>query len=195
MSELRSGVRRGPSGVSPRRALARAVLLPVICSLWAAGCGYTTRPGLASHLKTIYVKPFENRVDLTTINPNTAQLPVYRHRLEVDITNEVIDRFQFTGLLRPATAERAHSRLEGELVEFRRDALRFDNNAQVEEWRLNLVVNLRYYDLTTQALLWEEERLTGDTTYLVANESEDAALGRAVTDLARRIVERTVENW
>ncbi|MBI3021287.1 MAG: hypothetical protein HYY59_04740, partial [Candidatus Omnitrophica bacterium] len=46
--------------------------------------------------------------------------------------------------------------------------------------------------------LWEEEGLTGDTTYFALGsntETEAAALDRALTDLARRIVERTVENW
>jgi hypothetical protein len=55
-----------------------------------------------------------------------------------------------------------------------------------------------FHDLRTNALLWEEERLTGDTTYFAigANaESESQALARAVQDLARRIVERTVESW
>lgn len=163
-----------------------------------AGCGYTTRPGLAPHLKTVYVKPFVNKIDVTQLTTSDGRFPIYRHRMEVDLTNAVISRYQFTGLLRPATAERADCRLDGELVEFRRDALRYTASQQVEEWRLNVVVNLRFVDQTTQTVLWEESRFTGDTTYfaLGANaESESAALDRAITDLARRIVERSVEDW
>ena len=173
-------------------------LWSVVCGLWSGGCGYTTRPGLAPHLKTIYVKPFVNKIDLTVLPTNEQQFPIYRHGMEVDVTNAVINRYQFTGLLRPASAERASCRLEGELVEFRREALRFDASQQVEEWRLNLVVNLRFIDQTTQTLLWEEQRLTGDATYFAAGakaESEAPALSRAMTDLARRIVERSVESW
>ena len=184
-----------PSDLS-RRMTAR--LLSVVCGLWVAGCGYTARPGLASHLRTIYVKPFVNKVDFTQITSSEQRFPLYRHGLEIDITNAVINRFQFTGLLRPATPERAHARLEGELVEFRRDALRYVASQQVEEWRLNLVVNLRFIDQVNQTTVWEEERFTGDTTYFALGpnaESESQALSRAVTDLARRIVERSVENW
>jgi len=181
-----------------QNVLAAGICFLSFLYLFCNGCGYTTRPGLASHLKTVYVKPLVNQIDVTQLTTADGRFPIYRHRMEVDLTNAILSRYQFTGLLRPATAERADCRLEGELVEFRRDALRYNASQQVEEWRLNVVVNLRFFDQTTQTLMWEEARFTGDTTYfaLGANaESEAAALDRALTDLARRIVERTVENW
>ena len=168
------------------------------CGLLFAGCGYTARPGLAPHLRTVYVKPFTNKIDLAQVVTTSQRFPIYRHRMEADLTNAVLDRFEFTGLLRPAAANRADSHLEGEVVEFRRDALRYDRNSIVEQWRLSLVVNVRFIDRMQNLVLWEEARLTGDTTYFVSGpnaESETAALDRAVTDLARRVVERTVENW
>lgn len=176
-------------------------MLTAYCLLLPSACGYTTRPGLAPHLKTVYVKPFVNKIDLTQIQTEYAGFPIYRHKMEVDITNEVIARYQFTGLLRPAGAERADCRLEGDLVEFRRDALRYTASQQVEEWRLSVVADLRFYDQTTNTLMWEEPRFTGDTTYFaIASgpnpaESESTALSRAITDFAKRVVERTVENW
>ena len=184
--------RRRPSTVD------RGRLWWIVFLLATAGCGYTTRPGLASHLKTVYVKPFENRIDVTALVSGDERSPLYRHRLEVDITNEVLRRYQFTGLLRPASASQADCRLEGELVEFRRDPLRYNASQQVEEWRLNLVVNVRFYDRRMNTMLWEETSFTGDTTYfaLGANaELESGALARAITDLAKRIAERSVEDW
>ncbi len=168
------------------------------CGFLIAGCGYTTRPGVASHLRTVYVKPFVNKIDVTQLTTGDERFPIYRHRMEVDLTTAVVNRFQFTGLMRPAAMNRADARLEGDLVSFRRDALRYNASQQVEEWRLNVVVNLRFFDQTTQTLLWEEPNYTGDTTYFALGsnaESESTALDRAITDLARRIVERTVENW
>jgi len=153
---------------------------------------------LASHLKTVYVKPFVNTIDFTALATNRQEFPVYRHAMELQLTTAVVNRFQFTGLLRPVGPDKADSRLEGELVEFRRDALRYSASQQVEEWRLNVVANLRFYDLHTNTLLWEVNRLTGDTTYFeigATAESETVALDRAVEDLARRIVEQTVEHW
>jgi len=173
-------------------------LLTVGLAALIAGCGYTTRSGLAPHLKTVYVKPFTNRIDLTELQRRDERFPIYRHRMEVDVTNAVIDRYQFTGLLRPASEAMADSRLEGELVGFRRHALRYDASQHVEEWRLSIVVKLRFVDQTTGELLWQETGFTGDTTYFALGagaESEAGALDRAVTDVARRIVERTVESW
>ena len=173
-------------------------LWSVVCGLLSCGCGYTTRPGLASHLRTVYVKPFTNKIDVTRLTTGNERFPIYRHGMEVDLTRAVIDRYQFTGLLRPSSAERADCRLEGEIVDFRRDALRYNASQQVEEWRLNIVVNLRFTDQTTHTVMWEEAQFTGDTTYFAIGakaESEATALDRAITDLARRIVERTVENW
>jgi len=167
------------------------------CGL-AAGCGYTARPGLASHLKTVYVKPFSNQIDVTQLSTGYERFPIYRHQMEIDLTNAVTNRFQFTGLLRPSTAERADARLEGDLVGFRKDPLRYDASQQVEEWRLNIIVDLRFIDQTTNLLVWEEAGFIGDTTYFAVGsnaESESSALDRAITDLARRIVERTVEHW
>jgi hypothetical protein len=172
--------------------------LPIAACMLLAGCGYTTRPGLAPHLKTVYVKPFVNKIDLTSLTAVDERFPIYRHQMEVEITRAVVSRYQFTGLLRPATAENADCRLEGELIGFRRDALRYSAAQQVEEWRLNVVVNLKFVDRTTGELLWEEPGFTGDTTYFATGrhaESEAGALDRAIQDLARRIVERTVEDW
>jgi len=104
----------------------------LVSCLLVTGCGYTTRPGLASHLKTVYIKPFTNKIDLTQLTTDYERFPIYRPGMEVTVTNSVIDRFQFTGLLRPTRSEKADSRLEGELVEFRRDALRFNASQQVE---------------------------------------------------------------
>ena len=189
----------GASHVTRHTSQVTSLCVPLtLACVLLGGCGYTTRPGLASHLKTVYVKPFENKIDMTQLTTGDERFPIYRHQMEVDLTKEIVNRYQFTGLLRPISRERADCRVEGELIGFHRDALRYDASQQIEEWRLSVVVNLRFFDQTTKTLLWEESGFTGDTTYftLGANaESETDALSRAITDLARRIVERTVEDW
>ena len=200
---LKTGDRRPETGdgsfhtrrISP---LLLVGLWSLVSCLWSQGCGYSARPGLPSSMRTVYIKPFINKIDITQLGMNMREFPIYRHGMETDLTNAVIRRYQFTGLLRPASAERADTRLEGELVEFRKDPLRYNASQRVEEWRLNVVVNLRFYDRQNAEPIWEESHFTGDTTYfeLGANaESETAALSRAIEDVAKRIVERTVENW
>ena len=190
-SEVRS--QKQPHPTSDLRLLASLLCLAM------TGCGYSARPGTASSFKTVYVKPFVNRIDITQLSTSDQdRFPLYRHHMEVDITNEVINRFQFTGLMRPAGPDRADVRLEGELVSYHKDPLRYDPGQQVEEWRVNLRVNLRFINQATQMLVWEEPNFVGDATYFALGpktESEATALDRAITDLARRVVERTVESW
>ena len=188
----------GPRTADHRLQQTGWLLLSAVCGLLSVGCGYTTRPGLPSSIRTIYVKPFVNKIDFTNVDIGNDRFPLYRHRMEIDLTNAVISRFQFTGLLRPAGRDHADARLEGDLVQYRRDPLRYDASQQVEEWRLNVVVDLRMIDQHDNTLMWDEPGFTGDTTYfaLGANaETETRALSRAITDLARRVVERAVENW
>jgi hypothetical protein len=88
--------------------------------------------------------------------------------------------------------------LEADLVEFRRDPLRYTDNDVVQEYRLNIIVNLRLRDAKEKKLVWEEKSFTGDTTYFVSGpqaKNEDTAITDAITDLSRRIVERVVEQW
>ena len=183
---------------SPLFAGRVACRVSLVACLAATGCGYSTRSSLPSGLRTVYVKPFVNKIDITQISTGNERFPIYRPQMEIDITKAVIERFQVTGLLRPATSEHADSRIEGDLVAFRRDALSYSASGNVDEWRLNIVVDLRYMDQKSGQLIWDESRFTGDTTYFTSGsrvETEETALTRAITDLARRIVERTVENW
>ena len=187
-----------PTTHDPRLPRVWQLLVSCVLCLVSCGCGYSARPGLPPNLRTVYVKPFTNQIDFTQVDTSNDRFPLYRHGMEVSVTNAVINRFQFTGLLRPASSATADTRLEGELVQFRRDPLRYNSSQEVEEWRLSIVVNLRMYDQQTNELMLDEPDFTGDTTFFAlgsSSESESSALTRAVDDLGRRIVERVVENW
>ena len=50
----------------------------------------------------------------------------------------------------------------------------------------------------TGVVMWKEKGFAGETTYRTSGslaKSDDAAVNDAIDDLARRIVERTVEAW
>ncbi|MFA5099742.1 MAG: LPS assembly lipoprotein LptE [Candidatus Omnitrophota bacterium] len=160
-----------------------------------AGCGYTTRSTIASKYHTVHVSPFYSSIDITRESDVGNQYKIYRPGLETDITKALTNKFLFDGSVRPAAMDVSDLELKGELVEFRRDPLRYNTNDDVEEYRLNLVVNIGLWDKKENKLLWEENRFTGDTTYFPAQKSEDAAIKVALDDLARRIVARVVEEW
>lgn len=163
-----------------------------------AGCGYTTRSMISDRFRTIYVTPFVNKVDITNEIYTSNRYRIYRPRLETDITKSVTNKFLFDGNLRPVKEGSADLVLKGELVEFRRDPLRYSGSDDVTEYRINLVVNISLWDKKENKLVWEENNFTGDSSYFTTGAqatSEDTAVSNALTDLARRIVERTVEQW
>ncbi|MDD4940327.1 MAG: LPS assembly lipoprotein LptE [Candidatus Omnitrophica bacterium] len=170
------------------------LVLPV-CLFVAAGCGYTTRSMLAGKYRTVYIPPFFSSIDITREADAGNKYKLYRPGLETDITKTLTNKFLFDGNVRPADMGRADLELKGELVEFRRDALRYRENDEVDEYRINLVVNISLWDRKENKLLWEEKGFTGDTSYFPAQRSEDAAIRAALDDLARRIVARVVEEW
>jgi len=164
-----------------------------------SGCGYTTRSMISNKFKTIYITPFINKIDITTEANTENKYKLYRPRLETDITRAVSNKYLFDGNLKPVKAETADLTLKGELMEFRKDPLRYDENDEVEEYRISIRVNLSLWDNRENKLVWEEKNFTGDTTYFtaghIAAKSEETAINDAIVDLARRVVERTVEEW
>jgi hypothetical protein len=168
----------------------------VACSvLFLSGCGYTTRSMLASKYHTVYVPPFTSSIDITREVDVGNRYRIYRPGLETEITKSLTNKFLFDGNVKPGGMDTSDLELKGELVEFRRDPLRYRANDDVDEYRLNLIVNISLWDKKENKLLWEEKNFTGDTTYFPAQKSEDAAIKDALSDLSRRIVARVVEEW
>ena len=103
-----------------------------------AGCGYSTRSALPARLKTIYVQPFPNKIDFTSGGSRNVYFPL----LEVKARDAVINRFLFDGNLRVAEEGRADMVLSGELVSYQRDALRYTDDDDVQEYRVQIIMNL-----------------------------------------------------
>lgn len=171
--------------------------------LFILGCGYTTRSMVSEKYRTIYVTPFVNKIDITSEVDSGSKYRIYRPRLETDITVAVTNKYLFDGNLRPTNKETADLVLKGEVVEFRKDPVRYTDSDEVSEYRINLVVNISLWDNKENKILWESDNFTGDTHYFtsyyplanVTKQTDDQAISSALDDLARRIVERTVNEW
>jgi len=152
--------------------------------LTISGCGYTLKTTPPHGLKTIYVETFQNGT--------------YEPALEIELTNGVIDRFLFDGSLRVTSKELADAVLKGKLKKFIREPLRYTSTEEISEYRLTLMVDLSLWDNRTQKLIWEEKHFVGDTHFSLTGpqaKSEEKARTEAITELARRIVDRAVEEW
>ena len=179
------------------------VVMPFLLTTVLCGCGYTTRSMLSGKFSTIYINPFLNKVDVTQESYSANKYRIYRPMLETDITKKVINRYLFDGNLKPVKETQADLVLKGELVEYRKDPLTYTSDSEnITEYRINIYVNLSLWDQKENKLVWEEKNFNGNYSYFTSSASgnvikvsEDTAVINAVEDLARRIVERTVEQW
>ncbi len=185
------------------RAYSSLAILFCLSAVVLAGCGYTTRSMLTGKYRTIYITPFLNKVDVTQEAYSANKYRIYRPMLETDITRKVVNKYLFDGNLKPKKEGEADLVLKGELVEYRKDPLTYtEGNDEVAEYRINIYVNLSLWDTKENKLLWEEKNFNGNYSYFTTSApgnavvvSDDTAVNNAIEDLARRIVERTVEQW
>ncbi|MFH1995490.1 MAG: LPS assembly lipoprotein LptE [Candidatus Omnitrophota bacterium] len=179
----------------PRTVMCAAV---AASALFLAGCGYTTRSLLSSEFRSIYVDNFVNKIDVSGESSDLRMYRGYRHGLEIQITDAVSGRFIFDGNLRIADRDNADLALTGDLLDFRKEGVRYDSNDVVEEYRVRLVVDITLRDAKKDKVLWREKDFAGEFTYRTSGalaSSESAGIQGTIDDLARRIVERVVEGW
>ena len=170
------------------------ILLCMVLVLGVTGCGYTTGSLLPKNYRTIAIQPFKNKVSYVSENARALYVPL----LETNVRTAIIDRFLFDGSLHIADPDKANLLMEGELIGLQQDSLRTDVNQNIQEYRARIIVSLKLTDTATGKVLWEEPSFAGEVTYFTAGpqaQTQSAALASALTDLATRVVERTVENW
>lgn len=163
-----------------------------------AGCGYTTKSLLPSNLKTIYVDNLVNKINVTSESSDARMYRGYHPGMELETTRTIRDKYLSDGNLKIADQDTADLILTGELVDFRNEALRYDRNNDIEEYRIRLVVNLELKNAKDGKVRWKENNFAGESLYRTTGtlaKSETTATKDAANDLARRVVERTIEEW
>jgi hypothetical protein len=144
------------------------------------------------------VDNFKNGINVSAEQSNARMYMGYRPGMENELTRAVIDKFLFDGNLSVGPAQNADLILRGELIDYKRDALRYDANNNIEEYRIKLIINIELEDVKAGKIAWREKGFSGETTYRTGGtyvKSESVAIQDAIQDLARRVVERTVEAW
>ncbi len=166
----------------------------LLMALLVAGCGYSTRSLLSDNYRTVYVQPFDNKIDF--VNADDRRL--YVAGLENRVREAVVDRYLFDGNLRVAGEDTADLVLKGQLLTFQREELRLQENETVKEYRIRVTVALTLWDPAENTVVWQEPSFAGEATYYTSGalvKSESQAIDDAIKDLAMRAVARTVENW
>lgn len=166
----------------------------IFLCLIVSGCGYTTGSLLPSNYRTINIDAFRNKTGHLSEDARELYIPL----LENKVRDSIIVRFQNDGHLKVERKGQTDLLLKGDLTRYEREELRIDNDQNVTEYRIRITVNIALYDGVDAVEIWKESSFAGEATYYLSGpqaKSESAALEEALTDLSRRIVERTLENW
>ena len=172
-------------------------VLVLWCSLLLTGCGYTTKTMLPDNVKTIHVDTFRNNIDITKEVSAKDRYEVYRPNLEVDLRDAIVNRIFLDGSLKVSDKSSSDAVLEGQIMQYRKDPLRYQDEV-VQEYRISIICDIKLINRKDSKVLFEEENITGDTTYFTTGtllKTETSALNDAMSDLARRIINRIAENW
>jgi hypothetical protein len=154
---------------------------------------------LPTHIKTVYVENFKNSIDITAQATSRAPFKLYAPGLESELTKAVAERFISDGNLKVTKRpEDADSVLSGELLEYMREPLRYDDNENVIEFRVRVTASVKFLDKAENKVIWESQGLCGESNQRTGGsfkKTEAEARAEALEDLARRIVEKTIEVW
>lgn len=176
-----------------------------MAAAWLAGCGYTTRTGLDSQYRSVYVAPFENRSRA--------------YGVQAPLTNAVRRKFVADGRLRVVDRHQADLVLEGIILSYNLRGLTFDQDDEVTQFLTIITAGARLSDAATGEILWQDELVSGETTFYTrqtgqtadrlrgnagayiptvrsfASDEENRGASEALEQLATELFYRTVDPW
>jgi hypothetical protein len=168
------------------RKAAVAALALAFTAAAVISCGpYTFNPNVPGYIKSVAIPLFKN--------PRT-----FKYGAERVLTDAVIDEFVADGTLDVAGEDVADSKLQVEIVNYKKEALSYDVQEVVKEYNLAIVVSGTFTDLINNQVLWQEPSMYESVSYYAIGpnaETEDDALDRLAEELARKIVNRTLQGW
>ncbi|HUV87109.1 MAG TPA: LptE family protein [bacterium] len=168
-----------------RKANATALVLAIMAAAFLSCGPYTFNPNVPGYIKSVAIPLFKN--------PRT-----FKYGAERVLTDAVIDEFVADGTLDVAGEDVADSKLQVEIVNYKKEALSYDVQEVVKEYNLAVVVSVTFTDLINNQVLWQEPSMYESVSYYAIAtkaETEDEALDRLAEELARKIVNRTLQGW
>jgi outer membrane lipopolysaccharide assembly protein LptE/RlpB len=159
---------------------AKATIVGITCALFFSGCGvYSFSGSVGSSIKTIAVPILENET--------------VEYAIAEDLSTGVIDGFVTDNTLKVVGRSKADAILEGTVTKYERIAYTYDENDQVQEYKVNITVSVRLAKKDGGSI-WEETALSAYGIYK-AEEEEETGQDRAIEKIAEDIVNRTVRDW
>jgi len=147
-------------------------------------CAYRfSRSTLASHLKSIYIEPIENKTFQSLVADDLQEAIKAVFRKEAPSLQQV--------------NQNAHCDLRIQLVSYENKALNFNSSGVVSEYRTSLTVKVNFYDRVKDKVLYADKVLVGNGDYTLSKGEGEAAHGqkRAVDQLKELIVSNLLSQW
>jgi hypothetical protein len=173
--------------VSKVRSLGAASGLVLLAGV-LSGCPYGFSSSLLpGHIKSLAVPLMENRTD--------------RGELSSALADSLTEAFIDDHTLKVVGEKTADSVLEGTIAEYRWEPFTVDANENILEYKIEIVLEVRFVDVRKNKVLWEEKNLSQWDTYRFSDiggqesETEETGIGRVLAKLTDDILNRTVEGW
>ena len=149
-----------------------------------AGCWYYSTSGslLPSHIKTVAVPLFENET-------------TWEYGIKEKLTDAVIDAFTQDNTLRVESERSADSVIRASIVAIKEVPFTYDREEQVQEYKMQIFLNIQFEDLKGKKVIWEDESMEGWGTYSAEVEDWQNGIDQAIEKLASDIVNKTVAGW
>ena len=150
------------------------------------GCYYSVYSNAYPHLKKIRVEPFGNRsteFDLADI-----------------ALNELSSAIRRDGRLKQVT-QAPDCSLEGEILGFSEKIYSYDSANLVQDYRLEVSLNIRFTDLVHNEVIYENTHLTTSEIYAVAEastskyKSKEEALAEIFNKIFKSVIQSSLEAW
>lgn len=171
--------------MTTRRQLSAAALAVLLLVTLIAGCGpYSASSGRVDQsIKRVAVEYFENDTD----EPD----------LGIDLANAIIDALQDDNTLKVVNYEAADSVIEGRVVFYDIRSAFISQEQQVDEYQVQIAVELTFRVKATGETIFERKRFTGIGNYLLGDDrtSETTAKALAAVEITKDVLAEVVEDW
>ncbi len=166
-----------------------AFLIVVACGL--GGClGYNTTGRSAANVGDIYIPFFFDE----TIGTRATDLGSR-------LTQRVVSEFERDKAIRVYQGENERARADKELIgtvtRLSENVLTRDAEELEEEYRVVITASIRYADVASGDVIWQDARVLGDGNYRLEDGDSgfEAAVEEALDEIVEKILDKTVRAW
>ena len=163
----------------------KSFAVPVLISLFTAGCGIYTFSGssIPSHLKTVDLPLMENQ----SMEPDIAD----------DVSRELNRQILENNLLR-IVSEDGDATISGSITGYLHEPYTYGASStrevDVNQYIVKITADVQFLDNTTGTPLFKGS-ITGQGIYDFQKETEDKGKEIAMQDLIQRILQNSLQSW